>query len=120
MAIATGILKRVPLCIYSNNNTDKSAIIDKLILTLASIQQSRLSQFTSSSSQTISFEDPINRLIFESADGEVASDYEAKIREYFDENVCLSTDADGVKDWIMTLWLLNMEINALIVYFIRI
>lgn len=116
MTVATGILKRVPLCIYSSNITDKSVIIDKLLLTLNSLQQSRLSQFTSSSSQTISFEDPINRLIFESADGEIASDHEAKIREYFDENVCLCIGADGVKDWITTLWFLNMEINALIEY----
>lgn len=108
MTIAVGILKHVPLCIYSNitGSLDKSVIIDKLLITLISLQKSRLSQFaasSSSSSQAISFEDPINRLIFESPDGEVSSDYEATIREYFEESVCLSTNADGVKDWIMTL-----------------
>lgn len=98
MTVAVGVLKRVPLCIYSTGKmqVDKSVIIDKLLLTLVSLQQCR-------QSQTISFEDPINKLIFESPDGEVASDYETKIREYFDESVCLSIDTDGVKDWIVTL-----------------
>lgn len=106
MTIAVGILKHVPLCIYSDitGSLDKSVIIDKLLITLISLQQSRLSQFTAStSSQAISFEDPINRLIFESPDGEVSSDYEATIKKYFEESVYLSVDADGVKDWIMTL-----------------
>ena len=105
MTIAVGILKNVPLCIYSHNlNLDKSFIIDKLLTTLLSIQKCRLSNaHSTSSSQIISFDDPINRLIFESPEGEVSSDYKTKIREYFDENVCFNTSADTVKDWITTL-----------------
>ena len=105
ITVAVGILKNVPLCIYSREgNFDKSFIIDRLLFTLTSIQQSRISDAqTTSSPQIISFDDPINRLVFETPEGEIASDFEDKIREYFNEQVCLNTTADNVKDWIMTL-----------------
>ena len=47
----------------------------------------------------ISFNDPINRLIFETPEGEVASDFEDKVREYFDEQVIFNSTAENVKDW---------------------
>lgn len=99
MTVAVGILKRVPLCIYSHEGeVDKSAFMDRLLSTFASLQQSRLSY------DAISFNDPINRLIFETPEGEVASDFEDKVREYFDEQVIFNTTVENVKDWIMELW----------------
>lgn len=101
MCFAIGILKRVPLCIaYDDSSTlEKDEIIDKLVITLNNIQNTRLSSLLSSESSTISFDDPINRLIFETQEGEVASEYQSQLRSYFDEYVSINRK-DEVTNWI--------------------
>lgn len=101
MSISVGILKNVPICILTTNTQED--IQTSLIKSLTDLQNSRLSSLLSSTDSAISFDDPINRLLFESVDGEVAADYEAKIREYFDEKVRICGTSDEVKEWIHNL-----------------
>lgn len=110
MTFAIGIFKNIPLCIYvfdegienENNNLimTKELLLKKLIENLQSIQQNllsnRLNHENDQSNPIISFDDPINRLIFESSEGEVA-DYESILRSYFDENVSINAN---VQKWI--------------------
>lgn len=98
MSLSIGILKNVPICILTT--IFKEDIQSALIKTLNNLQNSRLSSLLSSTDSAISFDDPINRLIFESVEGEVAADYEAKIREYFDEKMTIFETSDEVKEWI--------------------
>lgn len=101
MSFAVGILKRVPLCIAHGtiSTLDKDDIITKLVDTLNNIQNTRLTSLLSTDSSTISFDDPINRLIFESEEGEVAADYQSQLRSYFDEHVTINSK-DEVHNWI--------------------
>lgn len=117
MTFVIGIFKKISMCIFvfdeemefeldNNNKTNRPAItkellLKKLVKTLQSIRHNRLSnhllnQETNYSNPAISFDDPINRLLFESSDGEIA-DYESSLKSYFDENVCITTN---VQNWI--------------------
>ena len=110
MTFAIGIFKNIPMCIYvfdegieqENNKLimTKDLLFKKLIKKLQSIQQNLLSNHLNhendQSNPIISFDDPINRLIFESSEGEVA-DYESVMRSYFDKNVSVNTN---IQKWI--------------------
>ena len=98
MTVSVGILKNVPICILTTISKDD--IQSVLIKTLNDLQNCRLSSHLSSNDSSMSFDDPINRLIFESVEGEVAADYESKIREYFDEKVTACETSEEVKEWI--------------------
>lgn len=98
MSFVIGILKNVPSCVVTD--LPKDSIQSSLIKTLNNLQNSRLSSLLSSTDTAISFDDPINRLVFESEEGEVASEYESKVREYFDEKVTICDNSDLVKEWI--------------------
>ena len=98
MTVSVGVLKNVPICILTTISKDD--IQSVLIKTLNDLQNCRLSSHLSSNDSSMSFDDPINRLIFESVEGEVAADYESKIREYFDEKVTTCETSDEVKEWI--------------------
>lgn len=98
MTVSIGVLKQVPICILTSISKDD--IQSYLIKTINNLQNCRLASQLSSNDSSISFDDPINRLIFESVEGEVAVDYESKIREYFDEKVIICETSDEVKEWI--------------------
>jgi hypothetical protein len=98
MTVSVGILKNIPICILTTISKDD--IQSSFVKTLNNLQNSRLSSLISSTDSAISFDDPVNRLIFESVEGEVAADYQAKFREYFDEKVTICGVSDKVKEWI--------------------
>ena len=100
MTVAVGILKHVPLGVLSS--IPKDSLQYSLIKTFNNLQNSRLSSLLSSTESAISFDDPINRLVFESVEGEVAADYESKVREYFDEKVTICESSDLIKEWIQS------------------
>lgn len=104
MTFAVGILKNIPLCIYfidrESLRLGKDFIVDKLIRAYTTIQQTRLASLLNVDSSTcISFDDPINRLIFDTADGEVSSEYESRLREYFDDKVTLIDENFSIRQW---------------------
>lgn len=107
MTFAVGVVKNVPLCVYSLTDLDKEILLSKLLRAFNSIQQSRLANLINSdSSNLISFSDPINRLIFETADGEVSAEYESRLREYFEEKSTFINNNDkDVKEWLNELTL---------------
>ena len=102
MAVAVGVLKNIPLCIKSLDSPKLSfgkdnIILDKLRNTLTSLQQIRHSSIINHSETMVSFDDPINRLIFESAEGEI-SNFHTKLQEYFVEHVTINPE--NMNDWI--------------------
>lgn len=109
MTFAVGTFKKIPICINiiegeeeieNNPIIIKDLFLKKLFKTLQSIQHTRLAsllnQENDSSLLAISFDDPINRLIFESSEGEVA-DFESSLRSYFNEYVTIT---NNVQKWI--------------------
>lgn len=97
MTVAVGILKSIPLFISAPGAVKVDDFILKLVETLKNTQNIRVSGLVASENSSVSFEDPINRLIFESVDGEVSSDYEDRVRSYFKEFVSFEGE---VKEWI--------------------
>lgn len=119
MTFAVGVLKNVPLCVLEQeSNSDKEIFLSKLLRSLNNLQQSRLAALLSSdSSSSIAFDDPINRLVFETPEGEVSTEYESRLRKYLDESVTIcNKDSDAVKEWLdqQTLWIPKKERIALI------
>jgi hypothetical protein len=104
MVFSIGVLKQVPLCLVPlehGSSMEKDIILSKLLDTLNATRKTRISGLLASNDSTataVSFEDPINRLIFDSVDGEV-SDYESRLREYFDEKLTVGTVED-IREWI--------------------
>ena len=97
--MAVGILKNVPLFISSSDQVNIEELIRKLVESLKTTQNIRLSGLVASENSSVSFEDPINRLIFESVDGEVSPNYEDRIKNYFEESVSSGTNA---REWIVS------------------